>query len=271
MQHNRKVAGFFAIMVCALAPPAWAQTDGPMQQAIDQIKAQAVRQVLEPGAVEALTAMSKAVSAQQTFALNTRFQVDIPLEGDQSVAVAGTAKYLVRRPDRFKLELTSDLGERSFLFDGTSFYILSGSDKVYGQLDDVGATIKDVLETVAYHADVELPLADLFDAGTADALEHVVTGGFLVGAAEVDGQPTDHWAFNTADKNFQVWIAKGDNPLPLRLLIENTAEPARPRMEILLDWQPDPVIAATDFDFKPGDATPIPVLLNTEEESQDAQ
>ncbi|HEY4202066.1 MAG TPA: DUF2092 domain-containing protein [Devosiaceae bacterium] len=248
------------ICVLALTGPAAAQPAPPLRDAAGAIATTASADAIEPDAIAALKAMGEALAAQQSFDLKTSFEADLSLDNDQNIEIGGTVHYLAERPDRLRVELASDLGQRVFVFDGQSLYVISENDKVYGQLDDVGPTIKDMLESVAYYADIELPLADLFDWGTADAPTNAVTGAFLVGKAEIDGEATRHWAFRTADKDFQVWIKDGDAALPLKMVIEDNSG-TRPRFEVNLAWG-DAKPPADAFTFTPPpDATPIPIVL----------
>ncbi len=255
-------------LLCAglalLVQPALAQQKSQtLKGAADAIKAAGAVDDLDPDAVTALKAMGQYIATQKTIDLTTHFEAELDLDNGQTVEIGGSAHYLAAPPDKLRVELKSDLGQRSFLFNGQSLYVVAPDQAVYGQLDNVGPTIKDMLDQVGTYSDIELPLADLFNWGTADDPAALIGDGFRVGAATVDGQPTTHWAYRTADKDFEVWIADGAKPLPLKLVVIDAISPDRPRFEVNLDWSDNPVIAAAAFDFTPPTGTDeVPILIH---------
>lgn len=72
--------------------------------------------------------------------------------------------------------------------------------------------------------------------GTADAPEENIREGFLVGKSRVGGVECEHWGFRQTDADWEIWIQTGEVPLPLKLSIINTTDPALPRYEATLSW-----------------------------------
>jgi hypothetical protein len=60
--------------------------------------------------------------------------------------------------------------------------------------------------------------------------------------------------------DFQVWIAKGDQPWPLRIVINYRLMPGSPQFRAnLSDWNPSPKFTQKTFVFEqPAGATQIP-------------
>lgn len=231
----------------AIAPgPILAQDAA--KQPVAPIQSAASADVIEPASVEALERMATYLAGLGAFELNSSFETELVLDNNQKVGIGGTTSYEVRRPDGLKVQLVGDLGSREFIYDGKLLTVVSPTDEVYGQVD-VAPTIKQMLEQVAYHLDIEVPLADLFDYGTEDSVVDKITEGFLVSAATIDGKPSKHWAFRTEGKDFEVWIADGDAPLPLKIVIDDDTQPARPRFEANLAWTTDAAPDAADFAF----------------------
>lgn len=244
----------------ALALYAQGAQAASVQSETAPIVATAQTNVVEPESLAALGAMGDYLSTLKSFGLKSIFSAELVLDNDQNVQIGGAANYVVQRPNRLHVDLATDLGERSFVYDGKTLYVISPKENVFGAVE-VGSNIKEMLETAAYHLGIELPLADLFDWGTADAPVNAVLEGFLVGAAQVDGVDTKHWAFRTAEKDFQVWIQEGQQPLPVKLVIEDNTQEGRPTFQANLAWNLEQEPTEADFTYTPSaDASQIDFL-----------
>jgi hypothetical protein len=68
----------------------------------------------------------------------------------------------------------------------------------------------------------------------------------------------DHYAYRSADVDYQVWIASGQ-PLPLKLVITSKKLPAAPEYTAEMTWDLKPKIDDGSFAFTPPEgATKIP-------------
>jgi hypothetical protein len=72
-----------------------------------------------------------------------------------------------------------------------------------------------------------------------------------VGPALVGGDPCDQFAFRQEGVDWQVWIQKGDSPLPRKLVITTTDEDARPQYISVLSWNLAPALSEKMFVFEP--------------------
>lgn len=54
-----------------------------------------------------------------------------------------------------------------------------------------------------------------------------------------------------AQAEWQVWIRRGDQPLPLRMVVTDTTDAARPQFVADLSWNLNPSIANDQFTFRP--------------------
>ena len=70
-------------------------------------------------------------------------------------------------------------------------------------------------------------------------------------AALIDGNPCDQFAFRQEGVDWQVWIQKGDSPLPRKLVITTTDEVAQPQYISVLDWNLAPALNDAMFIFAP--------------------
>ena len=72
------------------------------------------------------------------------------------------------------------------------------------------------------------------------------------------GVDTDHYAFAGPGLSWEVWIQRGDTPLPRKMRIITVDDPAKPTFTANLTWVVPASFAPDTFTFKPAtDAKPI--------------
>jgi hypothetical protein len=113
------------------------------------------------------------------------------------------------------------------------------------------ATIKEVAQVLNDRYGIELPALDLFAWGTDQVDTSRIRAADFLGVVMIDGRPTDHFALRQEGFDWQVWVEHGRTPLPRKLVIVTTSDPARPQHAIQMRWNLAPKFAAGTFDFKP--------------------
>lgn len=105
---------------------------------------------------------------------------------------------------------------------------------------------------------MQLPLVDLFRWGTQGVDESQFSSAKYVGSTKLGD--VDEYAFRQAGLDWQIWIQCGARPLPRKLLLTTTGDPARPEHEITLDWNLGAQHSDTEFAFRPPrDSTKIAI------------
>lgn len=248
--------GASLIALSAAAPlAAWAQTTSvPPKAAVVKKKppptAAAPKGVVEPASVAALGKMSAYLRTLSDFEIRMATQRDEVDAYGQLVTLNGEATYKVRRPGAFNIAVAEDAGSRVFNYDGKAVTVYDPKTGYYARFD-APPTIRQTLEAAKASYGVTVPLADLFNWGEGDAQSSRLTSGHFVGATKVDGQEADQYAFRQPGVDWQIWIAKGDKPVPLRVVIVGSSDPARPQFEANLSWDTAPQFASDAFVFTP--------------------
>ncbi len=126
-------------------------------------------------------------------------------------------------------------------------------------------TIREMLTAVEAKYGIEFPLVDLFQWGEdADAAAEIQEA-MRVGASKIAGQMADHYAFRQDGIDWQIWIAQGEAPLPLRYVITTKDEPGEPQYMANLTWDTQAKPADAVFTFTPGkDDHPIAIVVQDE-------
>lgn len=213
--------------------------------------AQPAASAVEPEALQALQRMSTYLGTLQSFEITANTTADIVLDDGQKVQFVEDVDYKVRRPDGFVIERTSAYKNRRLVYDGKQLTVFSPRTSFYAQVAAPG-TIRETLEAATTRYGIEVPLRDLFrwsepgGGRVADLKE-----GFLVGPAKINGVETDQYAFRDDGFDWQIWIARGPQPVPHRIVIVDRSDEARPQFTADLAWRTNPSFAPATFTFQP--------------------
>jgi hypothetical protein len=164
----------------------------------------------------------------------------------------GMRTVTLRRPDRLRVESERSDGTRSLiLFDGKSITSFDESARVYAQVPHPGS-VDDAVVYFVHDLGMRLPLAImLLDRLPAELQQRVQAVKYVEKTATL-GTPADHIAAKTATVDFQVWIAEGDRPLPLRVVLTYKNTRGQPQFRAQFsDWNLDIKPSDTMFSFAP--------------------
>ena len=211
------------------------------------------RSAVEPEAVQALKTMSAYLTTLQAFELSSDTTLDLITNDGQRVQVGGTAHYKARRPNGLAIEVDSDLKKRRFIYDGKTFTVSAPELGYYAKVA-APPTIRELLDTAWTRYGIALPLEDLFRWNDPSSAGHVQAfkSAFSMGRARLDGVDTDQYVFREDKVDWQIWIQRGDRPLPLKVVIVDRSDPAGPAYTAKLAWNTSPSLSDSDFAFQPG-------------------
>jgi hypothetical protein len=244
MRHPALITG----LCLALAAPM-AMADPP-KAAKAPTAAPAAAPDVEPEAVAALEAMGKYLRSLKDFTVHADTTLDIVVEDGQKLQFAGDLDYKVRAPDKLQLDLRSDRKQRQLFYDGKSLTVYGPKAKYYATVD-APPTIREMLGAVEQKYGIEMPLADLFLWGTDQAPTSALKSATRVGPARIGGTVTSQYAFRQEGVDWQVWIEAGPKPLPRRLVITTTDDPAQPQYASTLTWNTAAGLKDSAFTFTP--------------------
>jgi|SRR5215471_7457747 len=214
--------------------------------------AEAVVEKVDPTAVAALQRMSAYLQSLPAFALTSQTSLDLVLHDDQKVQVDGVARYKVRRPAGFVIDVDTNLKSRRFIYDGKQFTIFAPK-LGYFATTAAPPTNREALDMLWTKYGIALPLEDLFRWSDPNgARDSRLQSAFRVGTVVLDGVETEQFVFREPQFDWQVWIQTGDKPLPRKVVIVDRSDPARPAYAARLTWDVSPTFAESDFAFQPG-------------------
>jgi len=234
----------------AAQPAAPAQAQGRAGQFPELAAPDVIEGTIEPEAVNALKRMSDFLLSLNTIYLVSDSSLDAVTNDGQRIQMDGVTTYKVRRPNGFVIDYQSAMKPRRYIYDGKTFTVHSPKLDFYAQVP-APVTNREVLDQLYKRYGIALPLEDLFRWGDNEDRIAALKSAYEVGPAFVDGVETNHYAFREEAIDWELWLEKGDRPIPRKVVIVDRTDPARPTYIARLKWTLNPAFTDADFAFVP--------------------
>jgi hypothetical protein len=206
---------------------------------------------IDPEALQVLKGMTDYLGALKTFGMHTENTYEDVLETGQKIQFHFSSSIVVQRPDKIRAERTDGVANQLLVYDGET---LSMHDVLHDFYSAVAVpdNIDDFLHFARDSLDLVPPAGDMVFSNAFELLTAGVTSGFVVGKTMIGGVSCDHLAFRTPVVDWQVWIADGDRPLPLKYVLTTADDPAHPQfVTVISKWITEPKIEDGTFEFDP--------------------
>jgi hypothetical protein len=224
---------------CA-SPPA---RTGGSDEGITQL------QVIDTRATDDLKRMTDFLSSQPRLQFDTTVFYEDYKVGDMKVQYARHVSVEIERPNHAAGVSDGDTGRRRFWYDGSQVTAVDETAHTYSQFD-VPDTYDRMVQTMADEYDTPLPVADFLTGDAYQRLMEGVQSALYLGEHHVGDDLCDHLAFEGEDRDWQVWIMPGAQPLLRKLVVAYKTLPNCPEyIAIFQHWNLSPTF--TDADFKP--------------------
>jgi hypothetical protein len=197
-----------------------------------------------------LATMGQYLRSLKVFAVHADTTDEDMQDNGQKLQFAGAVDYLVQTPDRIRLEFKNDVRHRIYTYDSKTLTQYSPLLGYYASMEISGTIGKMMLQAKEQY-DLDMPLADLFLWGTDKADTKDIKEAAFVGVEQLNGHESEHFAFRQEGVDWQIWIQAGNKPLPDKLVITATDEPAQPSYAANLKWNLTPKLQKADFKFIP--------------------
>ena len=204
-------------------------------------------QVATADAQAALQRMSSYLRGLDRFEVTMQGSRDEVLPYGYKLQHNESARMVVQRPNRFRIDVDGDIKHRSYYYDGSTLTMVAPDEGVYARTD-APDTIAGVLNGLL-NAGVELPMIDVLRQGFEGTLLKGVRYGLVVGETRVDGTETDHLAFRQPTIDWQMWVAS--NGQPKKILITTRYEVGDPQYQATMQWNLEPKVDAGTFVYAP--------------------
>ncbi len=211
---------------------------------------------IEVKAENSLEKMFDYLKSQSSLSFQADISQDLVFSNGQKIQLGAVTAVKVSRPDRLYIDYQGDRRHVRFYFDGKTFTMEGLSNNVYAEFPASSDTnsINTLVNDIGDKLNITLPLGEIIS--TDNDLESIrarTTNGVYVGESMVNGIACHHLAFRQEDLDWQIWIEKGEQALPRKLVITYKEDPYSPQYSALLsDWELNSVSAQDPiFFFKP--------------------
>lgn len=212
----------------------------------------------DSSAVAALDRMGTYLRTLKSFQIKANVITEAVRTDGQKVQVERNVDLVARRPDRLFAEIKNDRQQRLFFYDGSNFTLFAPRTNFYSTVA-APASIEKLADALEDKFALELPLVDLFRWGTPESDEGAITSAVDLGPSTVNGLTCEQYAFRQEGIDWQLWIQRGDAPLPCRIVITTLTDVARPQYMTTYSWNLAPSFSDATFAFQaPSDAKKIP-------------
>ena len=219
------------LTVLPATAPSWAQTG------------------VEPDADRLLKTSMAFVGGLGKFSLPGRSTLEVVLKSGQKIQLGSTLEGVVQRPGRKRVRRGSGADEEVLVFDGNSLTLWSPARNEYASLP-APQTIDKMLDFARERLGVVAPIADVGASDGYAVMMDGVTSGLVEGQSLVEGVPCDHLAFRAPHVDWQIWIERGERPLPRKMVITTRDMANEPQVEVVITkWDLQPRIEARRFEF----------------------
>ncbi len=196
--------------------------------------------------------MSEFLSGAKSLSVTMDTGFDSVQDSGQKIEFGEVRQVVLDRPGFLRVDATTRNGKKSRVsFNGKDLTLFYEQNNVYAS-DPKTGTVDDAIKYFTEDLGLRLPLAMMLTTKLKDFLDQKVREAAIVEDSFIAGVPCDHLALRGDEADMQLWIAKGDKPLPQRIVITYKQDKGAPQFWAQLsNWNLAPEIPEGFFAFTP--------------------
>jgi hypothetical protein len=217
----------------------------------------------QPEATALLKSMADYLADMEFFRCTTTNGYETVQPNGQKVEFGETREIFLARPNRLRVEeVASDGFSDVTLFDGRQITVVSAGFNVYAQAPQP-PSLEDALVYFVRDLRMRAPLALLLSTHVRTDLLDMAKNVEYVERTRIGRKDAHHIAAQSDSVDFEFWIADGNKPLPLRVVITYKTAPGQPRFwSDISYWQTNRKLADRRFEVElPDGARQIPFAV----------
>ena len=230
------------------------EVETELAQGTDTVAATINESALAQDASEILVRMTDFIAAAPAFSLVSDTGNEVMHRNGQLLELGSRLTVAIKRPSQAIGRFESRNGDISIIvLDGKTLSVYGAKEDIYAydtarQPGDIDAS----LELLAGQMGVPRQLRDFFSKDLTASLGSAVKSGYYVGESVISGVMCDHLALRGEKEDVQVWIARGDEPVPRRIVITYRELEGQPQFWAqFIEWDFSPGLSDTTFTFSP--------------------
>ena len=175
------------------------------------------------------------------------FQTSFNVTSDTPSAIKrGTAHFMLRQPNLFRVDLSSNDKSTVFSSDGTTLTIFRPAEGKYARIPARNTTMGTMYLAVGL-LNIQARLVDFL--WTVDYGQNVKVAPS--GTETVAGNACNHFSVDRFEDIWDVWLGQTDPPLPCKLVSGQTVGNDRTVQTNEFSWNQKPAFSRQTFVFEP--------------------
>lgn len=196
-------------------------------------------------------AMSDYLGKQTKMSLDLDTSLEVVTNDQQKLSLASSGSLTMVRPDKVRMVRRGGFADAELYFNGQTLSLFRRDQNIYSKINMPGS-VEHLVGELRDKYQRPLPAADLLSANVFDAMMPDVKDVKDLGTGFIRGLECDHIAFRTDEVDWQLWIARGDRPYPVRLIVTSKKVAGSPQYQVdVTNFKSDGQVTTTDFNFVP--------------------
>jgi hypothetical protein len=204
-----------ALIGAVVGGVAWAQTT-PKEGVID------------PKANIHLQRMSQYLNGLESFRVDATTIDEKVTTNGQKIQEVKESQLAVKRPNKLRVDRTGPRGHAVFRYDGEKASLYSAEQNLYA-MGPAPGDLEDFIDHARDRFHVDAPGGDLLVPNSYESLTQDVKEGRYIGLEPIGGKMAHHLAMTGKEVDWQIWIADGPQPVPLRYVITTKTMESQPQ------------------------------------------
>ena len=218
---------------------------------------------VEKDADKILKAMSDHLTKMQTFSYKSKGTFEVVDKDNKKTQQTYNSEVYVKRPNKMRVNAKNENRDASVYYDGKQFTVLGKNANMYAQAA-APPTLDAALDSARERFLMDPPGSDLIYTYPYKGLMELVTEGKELDEERVNGKSCKHLAFKSKEVDWEIWVQKDGEPLPLKYKIISKNDPGKPEFTVeFSDWKQGSGAEFADQQFAftaPANAKKIPFM-----------
>jgi hypothetical protein len=195
--------------------------------------------------------MSDYLGKQTKMSFDLDTSLEVVTHDEQKLSLTSSGSLTMMRPNKLRVVRHGGFADAAFYFNGKALSLFRKDQNMYSRVEIPGS-IEHLAGEVRDKYQRPLPAADLLSANVFATMMPEVKDVKDLGTGFIRGIECDHLAFRTDEVDWQLWIAHGDRPYPVRLIFTSKKIAGSPQYQIdVTNFKTGDQVAMVDFDFVP--------------------
>ncbi len=200
---------------------------------------------------QVLNQVCNFLKAQKSFTVEMDITYDNVLDSGAKVQYSAYQKIWVNKPNQLRSDYMGDERNTRFYYDG-KYLTLQNTDLDFYATKPASSSIDEVVENVETQYGFTIPMSNLFVSDPCAKVTSDIQESVFVGSNLVNRVPGYHILFIGEDRDWQIWVSRARQPLPLKVVITYKNLPGSPQYTAVLSkWNFTPKIPADTFTYEP--------------------